>query len=59
MCTHLSNLEAIVNNMLEGAHLHFADELRLHYGFVHDKRNQLAEVAQDQLGFVMGGRVER
>jgi hypothetical protein len=45
--------------MLERAHLHLTDELRLDDRLVHHERHQLVEVCQNQLRFVVCRRSQR
>lgn len=41
--------------MLERSHHDFVDQLGLDDRFVHDEREQRAEVGDDEFGFVDGG----
>ena len=51
---YLSNLQAIVDLVLEGAHLHLANEVGVDKGFLNDEGQELREVGQDDGGLVVG-----
>lgn len=57
--TYLADFQAVIDLVLERSHLNFPDELRLNNRLDHDKGDQFAQVRQDQVRFVVGGRVQR
>lgn len=54
---YLAKFKPIVDLMLERAHLHLPYEGRVDLGLLHHQRNKLSKMREDDVRFIMCGRV--